>query len=52
MNRAAIRTLCATFFLTLVSYGACAQDFAKQVIYQIVTDRFVDADTSLSLIHI
>jgi glycosidase len=46
MNSAAIRTLCATFFLMLVSYGACAQDFAKQVIYQIVTDRFVDGDSS------
>src|SRR5271165_3295947 len=32
-------------FLILTSF-ANAQDFKKQVIYQIVTDRFVDGDTT------
>jgi glycosidase len=46
MNRIAIQALCAAFFLILVSHSASAQDFKKQVIYQIVTDRFVDGDTA------
>ena len=46
MYRAAIRALCAAFFLSCVSFTVSAQDFKKQVIYQIVTDRFVDGDTT------
>jgi hypothetical protein len=46
MNRTALRALCATFLFVLISSGVYAQDFKKQVIYQIVTDRFVDGDTT------
>lgn len=46
MNRAAIQALCAAFFLACVSFAVSAQDFKKQVIYQIVTDRFFDGDTT------
>jgi glycosidase len=35
--------LCALFFISQRIY---AQDFKKQVIYQIITDRFYDGDTS------
>ena len=46
MKRAAVQALCAAFFLACVSFTVSAQDFKKQVIYQIVTDRFVDGDTT------
>lgn len=37
-----------TLFLSLTFLGTCmyAQDFKKQVIYQVITDRFFDGDTS------
>lgn len=35
----------AATFLSLFSHPSAAQDFKKQVIYQIVTDRFFDGDT-------
>jgi glycosidase len=46
MTRIAIQALCAAFLLMVAGHGASAQDFKKQVIYQIVTDRFVDGDTT------
>src|SRR5579862_6179891 len=47
-----MRTCCSfsarIFFVlfALGSMGLCAQDFKKQVIYEIVVDRFVDGDTT------
>lgn len=40
------RWLNSALFLLLATAICCAQDFKKQVIYQIVTDRFVDGDTT------
>ena len=46
MPRTAVRTFFVTSLLLSVVLSAAAQDFKKQVIYQIVTDRFVNGDTS------
>jgi hypothetical protein len=40
------KTICALLLAFLFAAGMHAQDFKKQVIYQIVTDRFYDGDTS------
>ena len=36
----------SALFVLLATVLCCSQDFKKQVIYQIVTDRFVDGDTT------
>lgn len=41
--RRALKTFLVLLFTTSL---CCAQDFKKQVIYQIITDRFFDGDTS------
>src|SRR5438045_2526015 len=42
-----LRRLPKTFLVLLFTAAlCCAQDFKKQVIYQIITDRFFDGDTS------
>jgi glycosidase len=46
MKKAAIRTFVAAVVCAFCISYAPAQDFKKQVIYQIVTDRFVDGDTT------
>ena len=49
MNRSTHRVSRAAFLLVtalLLSTGLLAQDFKKQVIYQIVTDRFFNGDTT------
>ena len=40
------RLLKSALFILLATALCCPQDFKKQVIYQIVTDRFVDGDTT------
>ena len=40
------RLLCFSLLVAFVSQFVRAQDFKKQVIYQIVTDRFYDGDTT------
>lgn len=40
------RPLKSALFILLATALCCSQDFKKQVIYQIVTDRFVDGDTT------
>ena len=44
MRHFSIRVLMLTLALTVTTL--CAQDFKKQVIYQVVTDRFFDGDTT------
>jgi glycosidase len=46
MKKAAIRLFVAALVCAFCVSYAQAQDFKKQVIYQIVTDRFVDGDTT------
>jgi glycosidase len=46
MRKTLIRALFVTGLLTFAGSAGLAQDYKKQVIYQIVTDRFVDGDTS------
>jgi glycosidase len=46
MHKIVVRTFFVTCLLVLTALAASAQDFKKQVIYQIVTDRFVNGDTS------
>jgi glycosidase len=46
MYQILVRTFFVTFLLLLSVIATAAQDFKKQVIYQIVTDRFVNGDTS------
>jgi glycosidase len=42
-----LRRVLKTFLVLLFTTAlCCAQDFKKQVIYQIITDRFFDGDTS------
>jgi glycosidase len=42
-----LRRLLKTFLVLLFTSAlCCAQDFKKQIIYQIITDRFFDGDTS------
>lgn len=44
-HRLVLRSLCAVL-LALALHPAEGQDFKKQVIYQIITDRFVNGDTA------
>lgn len=46
MKRAIRFAFAIAFLTTIVATLAHAQDFKKQVIYQIVTDRFCNGDTS------
>lgn len=47
VNRLTLQCLSATFLaLTILASVAWTQDFKKEVIYQIVTDRFFNGDTS------
>jgi glycosidase len=46
MHKMVVRTFFVTCLLVLTALTTSAQDFKKQVIYQIVTDRFVNGDTS------